>query len=310
MRLNKILDIKYPFIQGGMANISNGKFAADVSNAGGLGLIGTGGMNAEDLLKEIKVAKENTDKLFGVNLLLLNPEIDKFVDIVIDEDIKFITTGAGNPGKYMERFKKKGIIVYPIVSNISLAIRMERLGADGIIVEGEEAAGHIGELSTMVLVPQVVDAVNIPVIAAGGIAGGRQIFAAEVLGAAGVQLGTSMLFTEECPIHKNYKEKLLSAKSSNITVIGRTNGYSTRVLKNKMARDYINFEKHEENKLELEKLTLGALKKAVIDGDMESGSIMAGEVVGILDKIYTIEELFEKFYGEYLEVRKGYEVRR
>ncbi|WP_071026977.1 NAD(P)H-dependent flavin oxidoreductase [Peptoniphilus raoultii] len=307
MRLDKILNIKYPFIQGGMANISKGKFASDVSNAGGLGLIGTGGMDAEDLKKEIAIAKENTDKLFGVNLLLLNPEIDRLVDLVISEDIKFITTGAGNPGKFMKRFKERGIIVFPIVSNTSLAIRMERLGADGIIVEGEEAAGHIGELSTMVLLPEVATKVKIPVIAAGGIASGRQIFAAEVLGASGIQFGTSMLFTEECPIHENYKNRLLQAKSSNVTVIGTTNGYRTRVLKNKMARKYLNLEREEGNKLELEKLTLGALKKAVFNGDMEEGSIMAGEVVGTLDKIYKIEELFQKFYGDYERIKKSYE---
>lgn len=307
MRLDKILNIKYPFIQGGMANISKGKFASDVSNAGGLGLIGTGGMDAEDLKKEIAIAKENTDKLFGVNLLLLNPEIDRLVDLVISEDIKFITTGAGNPGKYMKRFKERGIIVFPIVSNTSLAIRMERLGADGIIVEGEEAAGHIGELSTMVLLPEVATKVKIPVIAAGGIASGRQIFAAEVLGASGIQFGTPMLFTEECPIHENYKNRLLQAKSSNVTVIGTTNGYRTRVLKNKMARKYLDLEREEGNKLELEKLTLGALKKAVFNGDMEEGSIMAGEVVGALDKIYKIEELFQKFYGDYERIKKSYE---
>lgn len=243
MNLEKILNIKYPFIQGGMANISKGKFAASVSEAGGLGLIGTGGMSPEDLLKEIKIAKENTDKLFGVNLLLLNPQIDALVDIVISQGIKFLTTGAGNPGKYMKRFKENKIKVFPIVSSIALAKRMEKLGADGIIVEGEEAAGHIGDISTMVLLPQVAQAVNIPVVAAGGIGSGRQIFAAEVLGASGIQFGTSLLATFECPIHQNYKEKIIKSKSSNITVIGLTNAYKTRVIKNKMARTYLEIEK-------------------------------------------------------------------
>lgn len=310
MNLEKILNIKYPFIQGGMANISKGKFAASVSEAGGLGLIGTGGMSPEDLLKEIKIAKEKTDKLFGVNLLLLNPQIDALVDIVISQGIKFLTTGAGNPGKYMKIFKENKIKVFPIVSSIALAKRMEKLGADGIIVEGEEAAGHIGDISTMVLLPQVAQAVNIPVVAAGGIGSGRQIFAAEVLGASGIQFGTSLLATFECPIHQNYKEKIIKSISSNITVIGLTNAYKTRVIKNKMARTYLEIEKTNKDKLALEKLTLGALKKAVEVGDMENGSIMAGEVVGQINEILSIKDLFEKFYHEYKEVREFYENRR
>lgn len=306
MKLSKILKTSYPFIQGGMANISKGRFAAAVSEAGAMGQIATGGMDAEELLEEIKLAKTLTTKPFGVNLLLLNPNIDAFVDIVLSEKIPFVTTGAGNPGKYISRLKENGVVVFPIVSNVSLAIRMERLGADGIIVEGEEAAGHIGDVSTMVLLPQVKDAVSIPVVAAGGIASGRQMFAAEVLGADGFQLGTSLLFTEECPIHENYKEKLLKAKTAQITVIGTTNGYRTRVLKNKMANAYLELERRADNKLELEQLTLGALKRAVFDGDMDNGSIMAGEVVGQLKAIYPLRDLFAMFYKDYCAVRSHY----
>ena len=292
MRLDKMLGIRYPFIQGGMANIATGEFAAAVSNAGGLGLIGAGGMNAEMLREQIRICKSLTDKPFGVNLMLMNPEASAMAEIVVEEGVKIVTTGAGSPARFMPLWKAHGMIVIPVVSSTILAIKMERCGADAVIAEGTESGGHVGEMTTMTLVPQVADAVSIPVIAAGGIADGRQLAAAFALGAIGVQLGTCLLVSKECPIHEAYKEAVLKAKDNDTVVTGRIAGTPVRILKNSMAREYIKQEKAGADKMELEKYTLGALRRAVFEGDVKTGSLMAGQVAGQLKEIKSIAEIF------------------
>lgn len=299
MRLNELLQTKYPFIQGGMANIATGEFAAAVSNAGGLGLIATGGMDSESLKKHIHTCRTLTDKPFGVNLMLMNPQAEEMAQLIAQEHIPIVTTGAGNPSKYMAMWKDAGIKVIPVVASVALAKRLVREGADAIIAEGTESGGHIGELTTMTLVPQVVEAVDVPVIAAGGIATGSQLLAAFALGACGVQLGTCLLVSEECPIHPNYKEALLKASDIDTTVTGRFAGVPVRILKNKMAREYIKLEKSGVDKMELEKFTLGSLKKAVIDGDTKNGSCMAGQVAGQLHEIQPLATIFETLYNDY-----------
>ncbi|MCL1935305.1 MAG: nitronate monooxygenase family protein, partial [Defluviitaleaceae bacterium] len=274
--ITNLLNIKYPMIQGGMANISNGVFAGKMSNEGILGSIGSAAMNAEQLEKEILDAKNTTDNPFAVNIMLMNPHCDELVEVVIKQKVKVVTTGAGNPEKYMEKLKSAGVIVIPVVPSVSLAKRVERSGADAIVVEGTEAGGHIGELTTMAIVPQVVDSVNIPVIAAGGIADARQVLAAFALGASGVQAGTIFLASIECPIHQNYKESLIKAKDTDTVVTGRITGVPVRIIKNKMARTYISMEKQGKTKEDLEHFTLGSLRKAVFDGNVDDGSVMAG----------------------------------
>lgn len=301
MKLNELLNIKYPLIQGGMANIATGEFAASVSNAGGLGLIGAGGMNVETLKENIQRCKSLTNKPFGVNIMLMNPQADEMAQVIIDEQVKVVTTGAGNPVKYIKAWKEAGIIVIPVVPSVALAKRVERSGVDAVIVEGTEAGGHIGELTTMALVPQVVDAVNIPVIAAGGIASGRQILAAYALGAVGVQVGTCLLASEECPIHENYKNAVLKAKDTDTTVTGRIAGTPVRILKNKMAKEYIKKEKTGATQEELEVYTLGSLRKAVFDGDVQMGSLMAGQVAGMVHEIKPVKEIIDNLFIEYQE---------
>lgn len=296
MRLNEMLGIKYPFIQGGMANIATGEFAAAVSNAGGLGLIGAGGMNAQTLRANIRRCKELTGGKFGVNLMLMNPDVDAMADVILEEGVKIVTTGAGSPVKYMEKWKAAGMFIMPVVSSAILARKMEKEGADAIIAEGTESGGHVGEMTTMTLVPQVVDAVNIPVIAAGGIADGRQLAAAFALGAAGVQLGTCLLVSRECPIHEAYKEAVIKAKDNDTIVTGRIAGTPVRILKNAMAREYVKQEKAGADKMELEKFTLGSLRRAVFEGDVKNGSLMAGQVAGQLNEIRSIAEIFEDMY--------------
>ncbi len=312
--LNEILGIEFPFIQGGMANIATGEFAAAVSNAGALGLIGAGGMNAEMLREHIHRCKELTDKPFGVNIMLMNPEAPKMAEIVAEEKIPVVTTGAGNPGAYVELWKKAGCKVYPVVPATILARRLAALGVDGIIAEGTESGGHVGEMTTMALVPQVVDVCrefNIPVIAAGGIADGRQLAAAFALGACGVQLGTCLLASEECPIHENYKNAVLKAKDSDTVVTGRIAGVPVRILKNKMAREYVSREKAGADKMELEHYTLGSLRRAVFDGDVDTGSLMAGQVVGMLKEVKPLRTIFEEMYRGYQQTAAalGNEVR-
>ena len=299
MKLNELLGIEFPLIQGGMANIATGAFAAAVSNAGALGLVGSGGWDAETLRKEIRIAKEHTDKPFGVNLMLMNPHIDELAKVVVEEGVAVVTTGAGNPGKYVPAWKEAGIRVFPVVAAPILAKRLERLGVDGFIAEGTESGGHVGEMTTMALVPQVVDTVSVPVIAAGGIADGRQLAAAFALGACGAQIGTCLLASEECPIHENYKKAVIKASATDTIVTGRTTGAPVRVLKNKMAREYVRMEKDHLPLEELEKLTLGSLRRAVFDGDVDTGSFMAGQVAGMVHEVRPLRQIFEDLMAGY-----------
>ncbi|MFI3226271.1 MAG: nitronate monooxygenase [Clostridia bacterium] len=294
MKLNEFLNIEFPIIQGGMANIATGEFAAAVSNAGGLGLIGVGGMSPDQLRMEITKCKQLTQKPFGVNIMLLNPFVEEFAKIVIEEKVKVVTTGAGNPSKYVKDWKNAGILVIPVVPSVAMAKLMQRIGADAVIAEGTESGGHVGEITTMALVPQVCDTVSIPVIAAGGIANGRQFAASIALGACGVQVGTCLLVSEECPIHLNYKEQVIKAKDTSTVVTGRSVGVPVRVLKNQMAREYIRMEQTVTDKMELEKYTLGSLRRAVFDGDIKTGSLMAGQVAGQLSEIKPIRTIFEE----------------
>lgn len=288
-----------------MANIATHQLAAAVSNAGGLGLVGAGGWDAERVREEIRKTKALTDKPFGVNIMLMSPHAAAISDVVIEEGVPVVTTGAGNPGIYIEKWKKAGIKVIPVVPSVAFAKRLERSGADALVVEGTEAGGHIGELTTMVLVPQVCDAVNIPVIAAGGIADHRGLDAAYVLGAKGVQIGTVLLASHECPIHDNYKNMVLGAKDTDTVVTGRQTGAPVRVLKNKMAREYLNLTKYGDAKLEdLEKLTLGSLRKAVFDGDLDNGSFMAGQSAGLVKELRSVEEILKDIFENSL-VYKG-----
>lgn len=298
MKLQDLIPIKYPIIQGGMANIATGEFAAAVSNAGGLGLIASGGMDHIKIKEEIDKCRKLTDKPFGVNLMLMNPDVDAIAELLYEEKIAVITTGAGNPGKYLSRWKEQGSIVIPVVASVALAKKMVQLGADAIIAEGGESGGHVGDMTTMTLVPQVIAAVDVPVIAAGGIANGNQMAAAYALGACGVQVGTCLLVSEECPIHINYKNALLKAKDNGTTVTGRSQGAPVRILKNQMARQYLKLEKEDADKMELEKITLGGLRRAVFDGDVTTGSVMAGQVCGQLDEIRPIAEILEQLYND------------
>ena len=299
MKLNELLGIEFPLIQGGMANIATGAFAAAVSNAGALGLVGSGGWDAETLRREIRIAKEHTDKPFGVNLMLMNPHIDDLAKVVVEEGVAVVTTGAGNPGKYVPAWKEAGIRVFPVVAAPILAKRLERLGVDGFIAEGTESGGHVGEMTTMALVPQVVDTVSVPVIAAGGIADGRQLAAAFALGACGAQIGTCLLASEECPIHENYKKAVIKASATDTIVTGRTTGAPVRVLKNKMAREYVRMEQDHLPLEELEKLTLGSLRRAVFDGDVDTGSFMAGQVAGMVHEVRPLRQIFEDLMAGY-----------
>lgn len=304
MWLDEKFSLKYPIIQGGMARVATGSFAAAISNAGGLGLIGSGGMTCDMLKEAIHEAKSQTDKIFGVNLMLMNPEADKQAQLVIDEGIKVVTTGAGNPCKYMKAFKEAAIIVMPVVPSVALAKRMERSGADAIIAEGCESGGHIGELTTMTLLPQVKAAVDIPVIAAGGIASGKQALAALALGADGFQVGTMLLVAKEAPIHENYKQAVLKAHDTSTIVTGRIHGTPVRILKNKMAKAYLEKEKAGASMMELEKFTLGGLRRAVVEGDTETGSLMAGQVAGQLDHEAPVAEIFADFFQQLRDEQK------
>lgn len=299
MKLNQILGTEFPIMQGGMAQVATGAFAAAVSNAGALGIIGTGAMNGEMMRKEIETAKSLTDKSFGVNLMMMNPDVEEMAQIIAEEKPSVVTTGAGNPGKYVKMWKEQGIKVIPVVSSVSLAKRLEREGVDAIIAEGTESGGHIGELTTMVLLPQVADAVSVPVIGAGGIASGRQMKAAEILGAVGVQIGTVLLGSEECPIHANYKNALIKAKDRATVVTGRSVGVPVRVLKNGMTRDYLELEQSGAEKMELEKFTLGALRRAVHEGDVDRGSLMAGQDASYIKEIRPLRVILEEMMKEY-----------
>jgi enoyl-[acyl-carrier protein] reductase II len=292
----EILHTKYPVIQGGMANIATAQLASAVSNAGGLGLIGAGGYDKEWVRQEIRKMKTLTNKLFGVNIMLMSPHAKDLAQLVIDEGVKIVTTGAGSPGIYMEQWKAHDMIVIPVVPSVALAKRMQRMGADAVICEGTEAGGHIGELTTMALVPQVVDQVDIPVIAAGGIADQRGVLAAFALGAKGIQIGTVLLATKECPIHENYKNWIVKSKDIDSIVTGRQTKAPVRVLKNQMAVKYNEMSQQGIDLEELEKMTLGSLRRAVFDGDMQTGSIMAGQISGLIHEIRTVKEVLESLF--------------
>lgn len=297
-RITKLLGIEYPIIQGGMAWVAEHNLAAGVSAAGGLGLIGGANAPAEVVRNEIRMAKELTEKPFGVNVMLLSPHADEVAKVVVEEGVKVVTTGAGNPEKYMELWKSAGIKVIPVVASVALAKRMERCGADAVVAEGMESGGHIGELTTMCLVPQVVDAVSIPVIAAGGIADGRGIAAAMMLGAEAVQMGTRFVVARECIAHGNYKERMIKAKDIDTAVTGRSHGHPVRSLRNKMTREYEKLEKNGATFEELEYLTLGSLRNAVMDGDMMNGTVMAGQIAGLVQKEQTCKEMIDEMMAE------------
>lgn len=297
-RVCEILNIKYPILQGGMAWAATYELAQGVSNAGGLGVIAAGNAPKEIVKKEIENIRKKTDKPFGVNIMLMSPFAEDIVDLVCEERVPVVTTGAGNPGKYMEKFKNAGVKVIPVVPTVALARRLEREGADALIVEGTEAGGHIGELTTMAIVPQVADAVDIPVIAAGGIADGRGFLAALSLGAEGVQMGTRFVCSTECIAHDNYKERIIKAKDREAIVTGRSTGYPVRVLKNKFTREYLELEKKGVSFEELEKLGAGRLRLAVMEGDMDNGSVMAGQISGLIKDIKTCEEIISNIIEE------------
>ncbi|MBU3158933.1 enoyl-[acyl-carrier-protein] reductase FabK [Clostridium frigoris] len=294
----KELGVKYPIIQGGMAWVADSSLASAVSNAGGLGIIAAANAPTDYIRDEIRKAKKLTDKSFGVNIMLLSDNAEEIAHLVCEEGVKVVTTGAGNPGKYMELWKSHGIKVIPVVASVALAKRMERAGADAVIAEGCESGGHIGELTTMSLVPQVVDAVTIPVIAAGGIGDGRGVAAAFMLGVQGVQVGTRFLVANECTIHDNYKKKILGAKDIDSVVTGRSTGHPIRVLKNKLSRKFQKFEKENASIEELEELGRGCLPKAVKEGDIEMGSIMAGQIAGLVKKEQSCKEIIEEMFTE------------
>lgn len=298
-----ILNIEYPIIQGGMAWVATAELAGAVSNAGGLGLIGCGNAPAHIIKKEIDKVRKITDKPFGVNIMLLSPFLEEIIELVLEEKVPVITTGAGNPGKYIDSFKEIGSKVIPVVPTVALAKRMEKQGADAVIVEGTEAGGHIGELSTMALLPQIVDAVNIPVIAAGGIADGRGFVAALALGAKGVQIGTRFVCTDECIAHENYKKAILKSGDRDAIVTGRSTGHPVRVIRNKFTKKFLSMEKENVSVEELENFGTGALEKAAIQGDIENGTIMAGQISSLICDIKPCKDVIEGIMIEAKEVR-------
>ena len=297
------IGLKYPVFQGGMAWAADGKLAAAVSQAGGLGIIGSGHFTGEQTREQIRIAKNLTNKPFGVNVMLLNRHVNEVLDAIIEEQVAVVTTGAGNPAQYIERLHAADIKVIPVIPSVGLAKIMERTGVDAVIAEGLESGGHIGKLTTMALVPQVVDALKIPVIAAGGIADGRGVAAAMMLGAIGVQMGTRFLTAKESGIHQNYKDAVLKAKDVDTLVTGAYLGHAARVLKNRMSKNFIKFEKAESIKEEpdyeaLEKVGNGALRKAVQDGDAEHGSFMAGEISGLVNDELTASEILDQIWEQ------------
>ncbi len=301
-RITEILGIEYPIIQGGMAWVATHELAAAVSEAGGLGIIGAGGAPASFVREQIQKAKEQTDKPFGVNIMLMNPEADGIAQVVVDEGVKVVTTGAGNPSKYMEMWKAAGVKVIPVVASVALAKLMERGGADAVIAEGTESGGHIGSTTTMALVPQVADAVSIPVIAAGGIADGRGFAAAFMLGAEGVQIGTRFVVATECIVHEKYKAMLIKAKDIDSAVTGMSTGHPVRSIRNKMTKEYLKLEKDGADLMELEKLTLGSLRKAVVEGDVVNGTIMAGQIAGLVKKEQPCKEIIDEIMSQGMEL--------
>lgn len=293
-RITELFGIEYPIIQGGMAWVADYHLAAAVSEAGGLGLIGAASAPEDVIRQQIREAKKLTDKPFGVNVMLMSPYADEVAKVVVEEGVKVVTTGAGNPGKYLKMWQDAGIRVVPVVASVALARMMEKAGVDAVVAEGTESGGHIGSATTMTLVPQVVDAVNIPVIAAGGIGDGRGMAAAFMLGAEAVQMGTRFCVAEECITHQNYKDKILKAKDIDSEVTGRSHGHPIRCLRNAMTREYLKMEKDGAPFEEMEKLTLGSLRKAVIDGDVKNGTVMAGQIAGLIKKQQTCKEIIDE----------------
>jgi enoyl-[acyl-carrier protein] reductase II len=303
-RITELLGIEYPIIQGGMAWVADYHLVSAVSEAGGLGIIGAGAAPADWVREQIRKVKENTDKPFGVNIMLLNPAAEDIAKVVVEEGVAMVTTGAGNPERFMKMWKEAGIKVLPVVASIGLAKRMVRSGCDGLIAEGTEAGGHIGELTTMVLVPQLTREFDIPVVAAGGIADGRGLAAALMLGAEGVQIGTRFVATDEANVHENYKNAILKAKDIDSKVTGRTTGHPVRTLRNAQTLKYIKLEQEGTNFEELERLTEGGLRRAVIDGDVKTGSIMAGQIAGLIKTKLSVEDVIQSLMAEAIDTIK------
>ncbi len=303
-RVTECLGIEYPIIQGGMAWVAEHNLAAAVSEAGGLGLIGAANAPAEWVRAEIRKAKEMTKKPFGVNIMLLSPYAEEVAKVVVEEGVKVVTTGAGSPEKFLPMWKEAGIRVIPVVASVALAKRMERSGVDAVVAEGSEAGGHIGELTTMALLPQVADAVEIPVIGAGGAGDGRGVAAMFMLGAEAVQVGTRFVVAHESIVHENYKKKILSAKDIDSVVTGRSTGHPVRTLRNKTTREYLKLEKEGATFEELENLTIGGLRKAVVEGDADRGSVMAGQIAGMISKEQSCKEIIEELMAQTVEIVK------
>lgn len=297
-KITELLGIDYPIIQGGMAWVAEHHLAAAVSEAGGLGIIGAASAPAEIVREEIRKARKLTDKPIGVNIMLMNPNAPEVAKVVLEEGVKVVTTGAGNPAKFMKDFKEAGVKVIPVVASVAMAKMMERCGADAVVAEGTESGGHIGSATTMCLVPQVVDAVQIPVIAAGGIGDGRGLAAAFMLGAEAVQMGTRFVVAKESIVHQNYKERVIKAKDIDSEVTGMSTGHPVRQLRNQMTREYLRLEKEGAGLEELERLTLGSLRKAVIDGDTVNGTLMAGQIAGLVKKEQSCKEMIDEIMRE------------
>lgn len=304
MSITKLLGIKYPIFQGAMAQIALDPLVSAVSNAGGLGIIASGGMSADRLREEIRKVRSHTSKPFAVNLMLMMTNIPELVQVIVEEGVKIVTTGAGTPAPYMQTFKENGIKVIPVIPSVKIAKKMEALGADAIVAEGTEAGGHVGETTTMALLPQVVSSVSIPVVGAGGIADGRGIAAAFALGAQGVQLGTRFLTTVECPTHENFKKAVLQADDTSTTVTGRSIGGPVRSIKNSMIAEYLKLESEHASREELEKISLGSLRRAVFEGDTDRGSVMAGQICGMCNEITTVEAMITDLFAEAARVMK------
>ncbi|EHL5041307.1 DUF561 domain-containing protein [Listeria monocytogenes] len=302
MSLTEMLQIKYPILQGAMAQIATYELASAVSNAGGLGIIASGGMSADALREQIRLCKEKTTKPFAVNIMLMMPNCPELVDVIIEEDVRVVTTGAGTPKPFMEKFKAAGIKVIAVIPSVKIAQKMEEIGVDAVVAEGTEAGGHVGETTTMALVRQVVSAVNIPVIAAGGIADGHGMAAVYALGASGVQIGTLFLVAEECPVPASFKQAVLDATDTSTTVTGRRNGAPVRSIKNQMIQKYVELENENASRDKLEELTLGSLRKAVHEGDVENGSVMAGQICGMLTEIRSTSDIIENLMKESKQV--------
>ena len=303
-RITELLGVEYPIIQGGMAWVAEHHLAAAVSEAGGLGLIGGANAPGEVVRDEIRKARKLTDKPFGVNVMLMSPYADDVAKVIVEEGIKVVTTGAGNPEKYMDIWKAAGVKVIPVVASVALARRMERHGADAVVAEGCESGGHIGEQTTMTLVPQVADAVEIPVIAAGGIGDGRGIAAAFMLGAEAVQIGTRFVVSREAVVHENYKQRIIKAKDIDSAVTGRSHGHPIRCLRNEMTREYVKMEAEGKSFEELEYMTLGALRRAVQEGDVSKGTVMAGQIAGLITKEQTCKEMVEEMMAQAKKLMK------